>query len=556
MFRSDEMKSGFSNAGNRTFLYAIGLDKDDIDKPFIGIANSFNEIHPGHKHLRDLAVAAKEGIMAAGGQAFEFNTISICDGLTQGHEGMCYVLPSRDLIADSVEVCTQAHRLDGLVMIASCDKIVPAMAMAAARLNIPCVIVTGGPMVGGMYNGKRMGGGWMVREAAAKVHRGEIGEDEYETMIKSVCPGAGSCPMMGTANTMSCLMETLGFALPGCGSAHATTAEKLRYARNSGKLVVDLVRRGQKPKDYITKTSIMNTLRVSAAIGGSTNTLIHMPAIAKCLGHELSPETFNLIGDSTPYIASVVPSGKYTMLEFDEAGGIPAVMKELGEKYLDLSQKCVTGRTWQEELENFTGSKNYDVIAAANAPFRQDSGICVLHGNLAPNGAAVKRTGVNEKMMRLRGPAKVFEGEEAAVAAITSGKIKQGDIVVIRYEGPKGGPGMREMQNPITQMISFGLGESSALVTDGRFSGASHGPCIGHVSPEAAAGGPIAFVRDNDIISIDLTKKTLELEVSEEELERRKVGWKAQPLKTESHYLNRFRFLTTDVWEGATMETF
>ena len=553
-YRSDQMKSEVFNAGNMTLLYGLGLDKEDIRRPFIGIANSWNEIHPGHKHLRELSAAVKEGILAAGGQPFEFNTIALCDGLTQGHPGMCYVLPSRDLIADSIEINAQGHQLDGLVMIASCDKIVPAMAMAAGRINIPSILVTGGPMVGGMFHGQRMGGAWMVREAAAKVARGEMPPEEYERMQKSVCSGVGSCPMMGTANTMSCLMETLGLTLPGCGSCHAVTAEKLRYARNSGKRIVEMVQEDIKPRDYIDYGSIVNTLRVSAAIGGSTNTVIHMPAIAKAFGYELEPELFNEIGDSTPWMGNVIPSGKYTMLEFDQAGGTPAVMKELGGNYLDMSRRCVTGRTWEEELRDNPGSQDHAVITTTDDPLRPDSGLCVLRGNLAPVGAVVKRTGVHPDMLVHRGPARVFDGEDAAVEAIRSGAIHAGDVIVIRYEGPKGGPGMREMLNPTTALIGYGLGHSTALVTDGRFSGASHGPCVGHVAPEAAEGGPIAFVQEGDMISISIPDKLISLEVSEEELARRKKSWHSAPLKAESHYLKRFQYLVTDAWHGAVME--
>ena len=554
VYRSDAMKSGLLNAGNRTFLYSLGLDKADIEKPFIGIVNTWNEIHPGHRHLRELSAAVREGILAAGGQPFECNTISLCDGLTQGHPGMCYVLPSRDLIADSVELNAGAHRFDGLVMLASCDKIVPAMAMAAGRINIPSIIVTGGPMLGGVFQGKRLGGGWVIREAAGKLARGELSQAEYEAMEKSVCTGAGSCPMMGTANTMSCLMEPLGLALPGCGSAHAVMAEKLRIARNSGKLIMELVKDNRKPRDYITKASFINALRVSAAIGGSTNTLIHMPAIAQSFGVELDTEIFDEIGDTTPYLGNVIPSGKYTMLEFDQAGGIPAIMKELGGSYLDLNQLCVTGRSWADELRAWPGSRNHAVIATVEEPLRKDSGLVVLKGSLAPGGAVVKRTAVHPKMLQHRGPARVFDGETAAVEAIQGGKIQPGDVVVIRYEGPKGGPGMREMQNPVTALMGFGLGECAALVTDGRFSGASHGPCIGHIAPEAAEGGPIAFVEEGDMITIDIPNKTLNVEISEETMQQRRKKWKPAPLKAEGYYLRRFQYLVTDAWHGAVME--
>lgn len=553
-YRSDEMKSGFINAGNRSFLYGLGLDKEDLSKPFIGIANSWNEIHPGHKHLREISAAVREGILAAGGQPFEFNTVALCDGIAMGHPGMCYALPSRDLISDSVEVNAHCHRFDGLVLIASCDKIVPAMAMAAGRINIPTIIVTGGPMLGGTYKGKRMGGGWMVREAAEKVTSGKMSMDEYDKMQKSICNGVGSCPMMGTANTMSCLLEPLGLTLPGCGASHAVTADKLRYARASGKRIMELVREDIKPRDYIGRESFLNTLRVSAAIGGSTNTLIHLPAIAASFGVELEKELFNQIGDSTPFLANVVPSGKFTMREFEQAGGIPAVMKALGEKYLDLDQLSVTGRTWREELERHDESTDVQVIASVDTPIRPDSGLCVLTGSLAPVGAVIKRTGVDKSMLCHRGPARVFDSETEATEAIKSGSVKAGDVVVIRYEGPKGGPGMREMQNPVTALISYGLSECAALVTDGRFSGASHGPCIGHVVPEAAEGGPIALVEDGDIISIDLPAKKLDLLVSEEELTRRREKWQCQPPKASSPFIDRYRYLVSNAFDGAVME--
>lgn len=553
-YRSDQMKSGHANAGNRAFLYGVGLDREEIQRPFIGIANTWNELHPGHKHLRELSAAVKEGILSRGGQPFEFNTIALCDGLAQGHSGMCYALPSRDLIADSVEVNAYAHCFDGLVLIASCDKIVPAMAMAAGRINIPAIIVTGGPMLGGTFEGRRMGGGWMVREASSRVMRGELSEEAYERMQKSVCDGVGSCPMMGTANTMSCLMEVLGLALPGCGACHAVTAEKLRYARSSGKRIMEMVEQDVKPRDYIQEAAFTNALRVSAAIGGSTNTLIHMPAIADSFGYTLTPELFDHMGDTTPFLVNVIPSGKFTMREFEQAGGIPAVMRELGEDYLDLEQRTAAGNTWAQELERHSGSTDPEVIASPDHPLRKDSGLCVLRGNLAPIGAVIKRTAVHPKMLCHRGPARVFNSEETAVEAIKSGRIHAGDVVVIRYEGPKGGPGMREMQNPVTAMISYGLSECAALLTDGRFSGASHGPCIGHVAPEAAEGGPIALVQEGDMISIDIPNKSLTLEVPEEELELRRKAWTPAPPKAASHYLNRFRFLVTNAWRGAVME--
>ena len=552
--RNGEMTDGIINAGNRTLLYALGIDKEEMEKPFIGVVNSWNEMHPGHKHLRELSAAVKEGIIAAGGQPFEFNTIALCDGETQGHKGMCFVLPSRDLIVDSVEVMAEGQRLDGLVMLASCDKIVPAMAIAAGRLNIPAVIVTGGPMMPSTYKGRAFGGAWEVREAAGKLAAGEISQADYDAMEQCVCGGVGSCPMMGTANTMSCLMEPLGLSLPGCGTIHATQADKLRYARNSGKLVMQLVAENRRPRDYITYESILNMMRVSAAIGGSTNTFLHIPAIAKAFGFQLDPQEFNRIGDSTPYLACTKPSGKYTLWDMHMAGGVPAVMKELGGKYLDLSQKAVTGQTWAEVLEHVPGTLNPEVIHTAAEPVAPQGGLIVLKGSLAPVGAGLKRTAVYKKMWVHRGPAKVFDREMDAILAIRNGKIEKGDVIVIRYEGPKGGPGMREMLAATTTLMGFGLGDSCALVTDGRFSGASRGPCIGHVAPEAAEGGPIALVEDGDMISIDLYKKTLDLEVSPEELARRAEHWTPKPPMVESYYLSRYQRLVSSTWDGAVLE--
>lgn len=553
--RSGEMTDGILNAGNRTLLYALGIGKEEMNRPFIGIANSWNEMHPGHKHLRELAGAVREGVLAAGGQPFEFNTIALCDGETQGHKGMCYVLPTRDLIADSVELMAEGQRMDGLVMLASCDKIVPAMAMAAGRLNIPALIVTGGPMLPGMFQGRPLAGGWEVREAAGRLAKGEITEEEYDEMERCDCTGAGSCPMMGTANTMSCLMEPLGLSLPGCGTTHAVQADKLRCARDSGKLIMQMVKEHRCPRDYITYESFINMMRVSAAIGGSTNTFLHIPAIAKAFGYDLDPQEFNRIGDSTPYLACIKPSGKYTLWDMHLAGGVPAVMKELGGRYLDLSQKAVTGQTWAELLPDFPGTRNKEVIHTADSPVAPQGGLIVLHGNLAPEGAGLKRTAVDKKMWVHRGPARVFDREPGAIEAIRNGLIQKGDVIVIRYEGPKGGPGMREMLAATTTLMGFGLGDSCALVTDGRFSGASRGPCIGHVSPEAACGGTIALIEDGDIISIDLYRKTIMLEVSDAELERRRAQWKPIPPMADSCYLNRYSRLVSSAWTGAVLES-
>lgn len=552
--RSNEMTDGLAFAGNRTLLYALGIGKEEMEKPFIGVVSSWSELHPGHKHFRDLTAAVKEGILASGGQPFEMNTIALCDGITQGHKGMCYVLPSRDLIADSVELVAEGQRLDGIVMVASCDKIVPAMAMAAGRLNIPAIIVTGGPMLPSYYKGREFGGAWEVREAGGKLTRGEISQEDYDHMEQCACGGVGSCPMMGTANTMSCLMEPLGLTLPGCGTSHAVQAEKLRYARDSGKRIMELVREKRRPRDYVTYASFMNMMRVSAAIGGSTNTFLHIPAIAKAFGFSIAPEEFNRIGDTTPYLACIKPSGKHTLWDLHLAGGIPAVMKELGSEYLDLSQESVLGTTWAEVLSKVSGTLNPEVIHIREAPVASESGLTVLKGNLAPVGAGLKRTACDKKMWIHSGPAKVFDCEMDAVDAIMAGQIERGDVVVIRYEGPKGGPGMREMHTATTALMGAGLGDCCALVTDGRFSGASRGPCIGYVAPEAADGGPIAVVEDGDIIQINLYEKYLTLEVSEEELARRRENWVPKEPKVDSNYLNRYRKSVGSVWDGAVLE--
>lgn len=541
------------SVGARTLLYSLGIDKEEMDKPFIGIANSWNEMHPGHKHLREVATAAKEGVLAAGGQPFEFNTISLCDGITQGHKGMCYVLPSRDLITDSIEIMAEGHRLDGLVLIASCDKIVPAMAMAAGRLNIPSVIVTGGPMMQGYFNGKPFTGAWEVREAAGKVAHGEMCREDYELMERSVCSGIGSCAMMGTANTMSCLMEPLGLSMPGCGTVHATQAEKLRIARKSGKQVIKMLNENICPRDYITYESIINTIKVCAAIGGSTNSLIHLPAIANAFGFTLNPEIFDEIGQKTPYLANVKPSGEYSLWDMEQAGGIMAVMAELGESHLDFNQISVTGQIWREVLKN-KKSLNKKVIGTLEKPIHETGGLAVLKGTLAPVGSVVKITAVHPNMMVHKGPAKVFDNESLVVEAIITGKIENGDVIVIRYEGPKGGPGMREMLTATSTLMGYGFGETTAIVTDGRFSGASRGPCVGHIAPEAADGGPIALVKDGDIISIDIPNRVLNLEVSPEELKKRRKEWKYDSLKIEGYYLNRYTKLVNSVWKGAILE--
>lgn len=554
-YRSGETVAGAERSGNRGYLYALGLGPEDLEKPFIGIVNSWSGIHPGHVHLRELAAAVSEGVLAAGGRPFEFNTIAICDGITQGHSGMRFVLPSRELIVDSIEVMVQAHHFDGLVFLAGCDKIVPAMARAAGRLNIPCVFVTGGPARSGFYKGKDYAG-YQIREASAKVLSGEIGEAEYDEMEQSACSGPGSCPMMGTANTMSCLMEPLGLALPGCGTVHATEAKKLRMAHQSGELVMDLVRKGRCPKDYITRETFLNTLKVDMAIGGSTNSAIHLPAIASEFGIELTKDDFEDASRATPQLANVRPSGKYTLWELDQAGGVPAVMAELGEGHLDLDLECITGQSWREVLQG-VHSRDTDVLTTADAPLHEQGSLCILKGNLAPEGAVIKQSAVHPDMMVHTGPARPFDSEEDAIAAIRAGRIRKGDVIVIRYEGPQGGPGMREMLSATTTLVGSGLGTTTALITDGRFSGSTRGPCVGHVSPEAFAGGPIGLVEEGDMITLDIPGRRLSVDVSDEELERRRAQFQLPESKRElcsSPYLQRYSRSVTSVWKGAVLK--
>lgn len=551
-YRSGILTNGITKASQRTLLNALGLTSEEYKRPFIGVVNSWNEMHPGHKHLRNLAEAVKQGVYLAGGVPFEFNTISICDGLAQGHSGMCYVLPSRDVIADSIELVAQAHQLDGLVFLSSCDKILPGMAMAMGRLNLPSVMVTGGPMLPGNFQGRTLSGGWEVREATGKLKTGEITQQEIDEMERSVCATVGSCPMMGTANTMSCLMEVLGLALPGGGTAHAVYAKKTRQAKESGMLAVKLVKENIRPRDLLTKAALHNAMVVDMAIGGSSNSLLHLPAIAGEFGLKLNGKDFETISETTPHLVNVKPSGAYSMIDFDKAGGIPVVMKELGEQYLDLDVQAIDGRTWREVISE---CHNYDskVITTLKNPLHRQGSLAVLTGNLAPGGAVVKQSAVSPKMLVHEGPARVFDSSEEAEQAIIDGKIHPGDVIVICYEGPKGGPGMRELLSVTGTLVGYGLGETTALVTDGRFSGATRGPCIGHISPEAAVGGPIALVKEGDRIAIDIPGRSLVLKVSDEEMTERRKNWKPVLSKVESTVLRRYRYLVGDVWDGAVL---
>ncbi|MCL0084268.1 dihydroxy-acid dehydratase [Dehalococcoidia bacterium] len=526
--RSDTLKKGLERAPHRSLLKACGVMDEDMDKPFVAVVNSWTDIVPGHIHLRGLADAAKEGIREAGGLPFEFNTIAVCDGLAMGHDGMRYSLPSRDVIANSIEIIVKAHALDGMVLIPACDEIVPGHLMAAGRLDIPAIVVTGGPMLPGEFKGKEVDI-IDVFEAVGRVSDGKMGVDDLKELEGCACPGAGTCAGMFSANTLACGVEALGLSLPGCGCAHAVDARKIRIARQSGKEIVSLIRRSITAREIMTYKAFLNWIRVSLAVAGSTNDVLEILAIARETDVEMSIDIFDELSRTTPHICSMRPGGSYTLWDLDRAGGVPAIMKRL-EPLLNLDCLTVTGRSIGE---NIAPAKiaNGEVIRPLDDPVHGTGGLAILYGNLAPKGAVVKQTAVVESMLKTRGPARVFDSEEEAFEAITGGKIHRGDVVVIRYEGPKGGPGMREMLGPTSAICGRGLADSVALITDGRFSGGTRGPCIGHISPEAAEGGPIALVAEGDYISIDIPNRRIELEIERSEFEKRKRNW--QPKEKE-----------------------
>ena len=550
-YRSRVVVEGPEHAGNRAHLKCVGLLEDELDRPVIGVVNTFNEMNPGHIHLRSVAQAVKEGVIREGGIPFEFNTTAICDGITQGNVGMCSVLPSRDVIVDSIELTVEAQQLDGMVIIATCDKIVPAAMMAAGRLNIPCVIVPGGPMLPGKYRGQELAI-HQIREASAQITAGGMSESELKEMEEAICPSAGGCSMLGTANTMSCLAEALGLTVPGAATTHAVYSRKLREAKLSGITVVKQVREGLRPRDIIKENNFKNMLRVNMAIGGSTNTCLHIPAIAAEFGYKITPEDFEQASRTTPHLVNVKPSGKYSMLQFDEAGGVPAVIQTLGEKFLDMTAMTVNGIPIGDyPVHNH--SEYSDVITTPEHPLHEQGSIAILKGNLAPEGAVCKQSAVCEQMRVHTGPARIFDSQEEAIEAMQHNQLKKGDVVVIRYEGPKGGPGMREMHAAMTTLVGLGLSDSTALITDGRFSGATRGPCVGHISPEAAVGGPIGLLKDGDMIHIDINSREISVAVSEEEFARRRAQWKPKPTQGHGKYLTRYSNLVGSVWEGAQL---
>ncbi|NLK00577.1 MAG: dihydroxy-acid dehydratase [Clostridia bacterium] len=551
--KSGDMKEGYEKAPHRSLLRALGLTDEEIQQPFIGIVNSQNDIVPGHLHLDQIAGAVKAGVRMAGGTPVEFSTIAVCDGIAMNHVGMKYSLASRELIADTVEIMAMAHALDALVFIPNCDKVVPGMLMAAARLDLPSIFVSGGPMMAGRLGGENVSLS-TVFEAVGAVSSGKMTEEELAELEGSACPGCGSCSGMFTANAMNCLTEALGMALPGNGTIPAVSADRIRLAKEAGAQVLELLFRDIRPKEILTGDAFHNAIAADMALGGSTNTVLHLPAVAREAGVELSLDLFEELSRGTPHISKLAPAGNHHIQDLDEAGGVPAVLAELKTGgHLKLEALTVTGKSMGENICDCR-VLNHDVIRPIDKPHSSDGGLAILRGNLAPEGAVVKKAAVAPEMMVHRGPARVFESEEEAVEAITGGKISSGDVIVIRYEGPKGGPGMREMLTPTAAVAGAGLGSSVALVTDGRFSGATRGASIGHISPEAAVGGTIALVREGDIISIDIPLRKLVLEVSESDLNERKGNWKAPEPRIKSGYLHRYAGMVKSASSGAVLE--
>ncbi len=549
--RSDTVKKGSTRAAHRALFYAMGYTPEDLKKPLIGVVNAFNEIIPGHIHLRTIAEAVKTGVSAAGGTPMEFPSIGICDGIAMGHEGMRYPLASRELIADSIESVASAHAFDGLVLIPNCDKIIPGMLMAAARLNIPCVVVSGGPMMAGRHDQKEISVS-QIFEAAGKFEAGEISATELDQMEQSACPGCGSCAGLFTANSMNCLTEALGMGLPGNGTIPAAhTGARKALAKKAGEAILELVKKDIKPRDIMTKNAFENAIAVDMGIGGSSNTVLHLTAIAHEAGIDLPLSLFDEISAKTPYITKLSPGGFHHLQDLNDAGGISAVIKELAKRGVIHTDAITITGTMAERIENAV-IRSSEVIKTVEEPYRNKGGIAILKGNLALDGAVVKESAVTEDMLVFEGKAKVFDSEEAAIEAILARKVFDGDVVVIRYEGPKGGPGMREMLNP-TAVIA-GMGLKVALLTDGRFSGATRGACIGHVSPEAMEGGNIALVENDDTIFIDIPNRILEVKVSSEELAQRKANWKMPLPKVTSGYLARYARMVTSASTGAVLK--
>ncbi|WP_424354534.1 dihydroxy-acid dehydratase [Methanobacterium sp. MBAC-LM] len=549
--RSDAIKKGLQKAPHRSLLRACGVTDEEMNKPFIGVANSFTSIVPGHIHLNEVADAVKQGISEAGGVPFEFNTMAICDGISMGHEGMKYSLASREIIADTVESMAQAHQMDALVLIPTCDKVVPGMLMAAARLDIPSIVVTGGPMKPGEFKGKPVDF-ISVSEGVGAVSSGKMTEEELDELERCACPGAGSCAGLFTANTMACVTEVLGMSLPYCATAHAVDAKKRQIARQSGAKIIELLDKNITPSKIMTQEAFENAIAADLALGGSSNTTLHIPAIASELedkGVNITINSFDEFSKKIPHITKLRPSGVHSLLDLDNAGGIPAVLKVIEDKINQDTLTC-TGKTLGENIKDAEVADD-EVIRPLSNPYSKEGGLAILKGNLAPRGSVVKVAGVNEDMKVHTGPAKVFDGEDACVTAIFNHEINEGDVVVIRYEGPKGGPGMREMLNPTSAISGMGL-KTVALITDGRFSGGTRGPCIGHISPEAMEKGPIAALKDGDIIKIDMNNGILEAEVEDNELKKRLENV-VMPDKKVKGWLSRYRKMASSADKGAVL---
>jgi len=546
--RSHILTEGAERTAHRALLFALGLNREDFFKPKVAVVNSWNEIVPGCVHLQTISHQVKSGILKQGGIPFEFNTIGVCDGLTQGHLGGHYVLPSREIIAASAEIMLQAHQFDGAVFISSCDKITPGMLMAAARVNIPSIFVPAGAMKAGDYQGSKITLSTM-REFAGKYYAGKLSLAELHEIEEIACPGPGTCSMMGTANTMACLCEVLGMAFSLSATTPAVSALKLRQASAAGERILQLIKKKLTPSKILTKEAFINALKVDMSIGGSTNAILHIPAIAQELGITISLDEIDKISQNTPYLASINPSGVYTINDLHDAGGIPAVFSALlpllFKKAISVNEKTVA------QIAEETKCWNKKIIHSLKNPIREDGGISILRGNLAPKGAVVKKSAVKEKMWVHQGPAKVFNSMEKAITAVKNKQIEQGSVIIIRYEGPAGGPGMREMHMITALICGMGLAETTALVTDGRFSGSTRGPCIGYVSPESAAGGPIALVEDGDIIRIDIPQRKLEIKVSPSQMKKRHTIWKAPPPKVKKGFLSLYSKIVSSADEGA-----
>lgn len=547
--RSNEMLGDIAGAYPRSIYKAMGYDDNDFKKPLIGIVNSWTEANPGHSHLRQLSEHVKNGIWSNGGMPVEFNTIAPCDGIAQG-KGMHHILPSRDIICASVELMVEANQFDGIVMLGSCDKIVPGMLMAAASLDIPTIFVTGGPMEPYTHKGEDLILS-DVKEAMGRFKAGFIDEQEFKQIESETCQSCGACGMMGTANTMSTVVEAMGLSLPGCGTISAIASSRLRLAKASGERIVDMVREGLNSNKIMTKENLDNAIKYILAIGGSSNAVLHLPAIAKQLDIKMTIDIFDELSKTTPLIAKFKPASKYTLKDFHIAGGVQTLLKALS-PLLDLDILTVTGKTLRENLENIQFTES-NIIRSLDNPLALEGGIAVLKGNLAPKGAVVKQSGVSPKMMVHRGPAKVVDSEDEVRELLLNDKVEHGDVLVIRYEGPKGGPGMRELSIPAALLIGMGFGDTVAMITDGRYSGATKGPCIGYVTPEAADGGPIAIVKNGDIISIDIPNRAINIEISDEEIAERLSHWIYEPKKNIKGFLKTYQRIVSPANEGATI---